>query len=115
MSRASKHSTELARLYIGYDNDKSVKDSIPGLPDVLPDNWDNYEIIDRTLEDTGIFKRAEENTGISYIDYFIAEEVSDYIISEFRHSLSAKDIQLRLNMSPETWDFFLTRFDEIKR
>ncbi len=114
MSRASKHSTELARLYTGYDSDKSLKDSICGLPDVLPDNWDDYEIIDRTLTDTGIFEREEEYTGRSYIDYFIAEEVSDYIISEFRYSLSTKDIQQRLNMSQDKWDFFLTRFDEIK-
>jgi len=112
MSCVDTTSTELARLYTGYD--KSLKDSISGLPDVLPDNWDSYEIIDRTLKETGIFERAEEYTGRSYIYYFIAEEVSDYIISEFRYSLSAKDIQQRLNMSQKTWNFFLTRFDEIK-
>ncbi len=111
MSRANTTSTELARLYTGYDYDKSLKDGIYGLPDVLPDS---YKIIDRTLKDTGIFERAEEYTGKSYVDYFIAEEVSDFIISEFRYSLSAKDIELRLNMSQERWFFFLDRFDQIK-
>jgi hypothetical protein len=111
----SRNSTECARMLTEYDYPKSLRDGIYVLPDILPDDTDNYEIIEETLKSTGIFERAEEYTGRSYINYFIAEEVSDYIISEFRYHLSAKDIEQRLNMSQKTWDFFLNRFDEIKR
>jgi hypothetical protein len=108
----SENSTEYARMLTEYDYPKSLKDGI--FPDILPDDTANYEIIEKTLKSTGIFERAEENTGRSYINYFIAEEVSDYIISEFRYHLSAKDIEQRLNMSQKTWDFFLDHFDQIK-
>lgn len=110
----SRNSTGLARMLTGYDCPKSLRDEIYGLPDILPDDSDNYEIIEETLKSTGIFEKDELYTGRNLINYFIAEEVSDYIISEFRYHLSAKDIEQRLNMSQKTWAFFLRSFDEIK-
>jgi hypothetical protein len=71
----------------GYDASKSIKDTLIDLANSLPNKFYSYDLIKKTLKSTGIFEKAKENGGIKNIYYFIANEVTNYIISEFRYNL----------------------------
>ena len=89
--------------------DYLVKECILIVPDPLPDDFDSYELINKTIKSLG----WGEISGINYGRLFKEQEVTDYIIKNHRYDLSIKQIKQELDLDHTTWCRFLDRFDEL--
>jgi hypothetical protein len=95
----------------GTIKEELVKNGILIVPDPLPDDFDSYELINKTIKSLGLGERS----GIDYGRLFEEQEVTDYIIKNHRHNLLFKKIEQELSLDEPTWVRFLTRFDELSR
>jgi hypothetical protein len=93
----------------GTIKEELVKDGILIVPEPLPDDFDNYILINETIKSLGL----GESSGIDYGRLFEEQGVSDYIIKEYRYRLSTIQINQELSLDDKTWTRFLNRFDEL--
>jgi len=86
-----------------------VKEGILIVPDPLQDDFDSYELINKTIKSLGLGERS----GIDYGRLFEKQEVTDYIIKNHRDDLSIEKIKQELSLDHTTWVRFINRFDEL--
>lgn len=93
----------------GTIKEELVKKGILNVPEPHPDDFDSYDLINKTIKSLGLGERS----GTSYKRLFEEQEVSDYIIKNHRNDLSSNEIQQELALDEPTWVRFLKRFDEL--
>ena len=93
----------------GTIKEELINDGILIVPDPLPDDFNSYELIKKTIKSLGL----GEISGIDYGRLFEEQEVTDYIIKNHRHDLSLEKINQELSFDQATWYRFLDHFDNL--